>query len=199
MTTRNHGRPPQARTIHLGLILALHVALSFLIAGPAFAQSAAESTAAPTLGGVQTPQPVTLETDDIERFIATMGKLKNLGVNVAEQSQSDPTGMTEMNTALQANADAVLVLEDNGFDITSFQRVGYSVMVAYAADELENADAEISMAKQQLAALKGQMSPEQYAMIERQMLGATSMLENQPPGNVDVVRPYKRQIDAVMY
>ena len=152
----------------------------------------------PGITDAERPEPVMLTNADIERFIGALTDLKQLGVQPAQDSDSDPSGMAAMTNALQTNADAISTLDKHGFDAVSFQRVGYSVMMAYAAGEMENASVEIAAARQQLEAMKSQMPPEQYAMLEQQILGALSMFTDQPPANVELVKPYKARIDAAV-
>jgi hypothetical protein len=69
-------------------------------------------------------QPIPLAASDVEQFLAATRDLQQLGL------RAEATQMTE---ALQANAEALAVLQRHGFDVPRFQQVAYSVMMAAAA------------------------------------------------------------------
>ena len=145
---------------------------------------------------VQYPEPVTLTDSDIERFISALNDLRAMNIQPTNNGDSDPTGMIDLQSVTQANTGAQAILDQHGFDPSSFQRVGYSIMMAYTAAEMEYAGAEIEASRAQLESLKGLLPPEQYAMIEQKVLAAQKVLLDQPQGNIERVKPYKARINA---
>lgn len=143
--------------------------------------------------GLQSADKVKLTDDHVERFIATVKELKTLE---NEFSVPDRLGNGDWEAAFAANAQANGVLQRHGFaDGEAFKNTAYSIAIGFANLEMAKNQVEMEQVKAQLAAMKDQMTPETYAMIEKQLLGTMTMLDDQPAGNIDVIRKYREQLE----
>jgi len=142
------------------------------------------------------PATVMLTKDDVERFLDTLPELNEIGLHVIESSGTDSTGMSQMSAAIGQQDEALAILEKHGFDVPEFRNIGYNVMMAYAAGELENSDVEIAAARDQFASLQGMIPAEQYQMLDEQMGNMQQAIESQPEANIELVREYKSRIAA---
>jgi hypothetical protein len=170
----------------LAVAVAACIAVGFITAPAASAQSS-ESTM---------PATVMLTKIDVERFIATMPELSEIGLNIIDGSGADTTGVTQMTEAIASQDEAIGILEKHGFDVPEFRDVGYSVMMAYAAGELENSDVDVAAARDQFASLQGMIPEDQYQMLDQQIGNMQEAIESQPEANIELVREYKSQIAA---
>lgn len=172
------------------LILTLGVAaLAFLATHPASAQTGSEATTP----AAETPAIVTLTPQDVERFIAAVTELGELGLRLTGSSAADVAQMTE---EMSTQDEAAAILAKYDFDLPEFRDVGYSVMMAYAAGELEDAQIDVTAARDQFAALQGLIPEDQYRMLEQQIAEAQRTIAAQPQSNVELVRTYKALINA---
>jgi hypothetical protein len=146
------------------------------------------------------PEPVKLDENDVEHWIAAAGELKALGVGLQEKQGDSPTDLTATMISWHTNREVMAVLRKHEFDLPRFHRVTYSVMMAAAADGLSRQGAEMEKAKVQLEAMKATLSKEMYESMKKQQEQAmelTRQVMNQPEGNVELVRRYRERIEAI--
>jgi hypothetical protein len=160
------------------------------------------SAAAAASGGEAfIPEPVTLTERDVERFIVVMKEFDKLGVEYdARVGDNTDASIRNMGTAWSANREAMAILNRNDFDLGRFQRVTYSIMMAAAAAEMQGNESQMNAATAQLEAMKGKVAPEVYEQMKRaqeQSMQMTQSMMNQPAGNVELVRRYRAEIEAL--
>ncbi|HEX9563278.1 MAG TPA: hypothetical protein VF981_04875 [Gemmatimonadaceae bacterium] len=146
-------------------------------------------------------EAVTLTERDVERFITVMRAFRRLGLEY-EADMGDNLGgsVTDMGTSWAANREAMDILGQNGFDVPRFQRVTYSVAMAMAAAEVAGNESKMKEGEAQLQAMKGKLPPEMYEQMKKaqeQAVQTTRAVLNQPAGNVDLVRRFRPEIDAL--
>lgn len=146
-----------------------------------------------------TPEPVTLRDGDVERFLTVMREFKRLGLET--QGRGDPgESVTAMASAWGANREAMDILRRNDFEMVEFQRVTYSIMAALAASEMEGSGAKMQEGAAQLEAMKDKLPKEMYEAMKKTQEQATQMTQSlmqQPEGNVELVRRFKADIEAL--
>ena len=142
------------------------------------------------------PASVILTKDDVERFVATLPELNEIGLNLIDGSGADATGVSQMSEAIGRQDEAITILEKYGFDVPEFRDIGYNVMMAYAAGELENSDVDITAARDQFASLQSMIPAEQYDMLDEQIGNMQQSIESQPEANIELVQQYKSRIAA---
>jgi hypothetical protein len=167
------------------------IAVAFITAPAASAQSGTAPETRTT-----TPATIVLTKNDVERFVAAIAELGDLGLRLSESGGMDATGVMQMTESIANREEAIGILDEHGFDVPEFQEVGYSVMLAYAAGEMENADVDIAAARDQFASLQGMIPEEQYQMLDQQIGNMQQAMESQPEANIELVRGYKSRIEA---
>lgn len=161
--------------------------------------SPADASSAAAAAGVFTPEPVTLREGDVERFLTVMREFKRLGLET--EARGDPgQSVSAMATAWGANREAMDILRQNDFEMVQFQRVAYSIMAALAASEMEGSDAKMQEGAAQLEAMKDKLPKEMYEAMKKTQEQATQMTQSfmrQPEGNVELVRRFRADIEAL--
>ncbi|MEM7613190.1 MAG: hypothetical protein AAF270_16010 [Pseudomonadota bacterium] len=139
-------------------------------------------------------EPIELSERDVKRAIKTADQL----AKAAEAGEIDESGMAPGNLdALIANRKAMSIIEGNDFTAESFTSTMMNIVMAMGAAEMEDNKEEVEQATAQLEAMKSQLSPEQYEMFASQILGVQKAFANAPAGNVELVRKYKDEIEAL--
>lgn len=148
-----------------------------------------------------TAEPVLLHERDVERFLTVMREFKRLGLETRGGAGDPGASVTGMATAWEANREAMDILRDNDFDIPGFQRVMYSIMLAIAASEMDgNSATKMQQGATQLEAMKGKVPTETYEAMKKAQEQATQMTESmlkQPDGNIELVRRFRSDIEAL--
>ena len=170
----------------LAVAAAACIAVGFISSPAASAQSSQATL----------PASVILTQDDVERFVATLPELNEIGLNLIDSSGADATGVSQMSEAIGRQDEAIAILEKYGFDVPEFRDIGYNVMMAYAAGELENSDVDIAAARDQFASLQSIIPAEQYDMLDEQIVNMQQAIESQPEANIELVQQYKSRIAA---
>lgn len=150
-----------------------------------------EAQQIPTLDAL--PEPVKLTEKTVKNFIAAAKELSKMGDEIT-LSDSDARDFWK---GLSLSKEANEVLDDHGFKPVEFQRVGFSIGLAMAAEEMAQNSEEIEEAKKNLEAMKGKLPEAQYNAMKKQMLGAMEMFEDVPEENVELVKKYKDEFDAL--
>jgi hypothetical protein len=161
---------------------------------------AAAAAAGTTAATVFTGQPVALAEQDVEGFLTVMREFKRLGLETRRDSDDPMSSVGAMATAWGANREAMAILRDNDFDIPRFQQVTYSVMMAMAASEMDGNSGNAQASAAQLEAMKGKVPPAQYEAMKKALEQSTQMVEamsKQPEGNIELVKRFKEEIDAL--
>lgn len=169
------------------------------------AMQQAEQNMNQSAGSISTLQtPIALREADITGMISVLPQLNALGVRADLAAADDPTGLTQ---GMQINTEAMALLKKHGFTMDHFQKSLYSVGMALMALESDIDTEEMAEAKieteRALAEMQDQLSPEQLAMLRQQLgsamdsaMGALSQMQNQPPGNLELVKKYRTQLEA---
>ncbi|MCA9762405.1 MAG: hypothetical protein KC544_04665 [Gemmatimonadetes bacterium] len=176
--------------------------LATLACGGDTAESGASDTPGPDAAAMQAAtagamapitEPIALSESDMERFVAVLGELKELGESVRPLREAG----TDLGAGLAANAEAMAILRRHDFDdLRDFQQVGYSIASAIGAAELAGREDEMAAAREKMEAMKGSMPKAQYdAMMQAQGM-ATGMVSNQPDGNVALVQRWRDRLEA---
>jgi hypothetical protein len=150
---------------------------------------------APPVTGLADFSPVAFDEDELMRLIRAAGELKTLGL----ESRTERSDLAALGSALQANREAMAILERNGFTVERFERVLFSVGLAAGASEMKGKEGEMDEHAQALAKMKDSLSAEQYEAMKQQMEGASKMLDSmqqQPAGNVELVEKHRAEIEA---
>jgi hypothetical protein len=149
------------------------------------------------------PPAIELTEKDVTGFIGSVEDLQELGV--ASQIEADKDGKLEMSEALAANHEAMSILEGHGFTPERFQQVAYSVGYALAALQMKGKEGEIDEAwaaqEKAFEKMKGQLSDEQMQLIRSQVgtaKAAMHQIEDQPAGNLELVRKHMDEIQRVI-
>lgn len=158
--------------------------------GIAHAEPASEAPA--WAENFQNADKVKLTDNHVERFIAAAKELR------AQKFDYQNSENQDWNEAFRENAQLNGVLKRHGFDDgAAFEATVYSIVAAIGSMEMEKNRPEIEQAKAQLEQMKDQMPAETYAMLEQQMLGMAQVFDDQPAGNVEVVRKYRDQLEGL--
>ena len=164
------------------------------------AQVAVADAMAPVADMIQNFQPMELEERDVERFISVLQEFDRIGVKLDEKVGENPSDISRVFQGLGANAEAMAVLRDHDLDVTTFQQLGMSVMMAAAASELKDESPDMAAQQAQLQEMKATLPPAQYeAMMNAQKTAEAMMgsIMNQPAGNVELVTRYRDQLEAI--
>ena len=121
-------------------------------------------------------------------------------------SSSAGTGCRRLRTeAISSSKQAVEIIGAQGMTPDHYQDVAYSIGMSLAADEMKKTPEELVAARkkqdEQLAAMKDQISPEQYAQLKQQLAMADRMVaefKKMPAGNVELVRKHATAIKAAV-
>jgi hypothetical protein len=190
--------------------LALAVSLVLWLAGPALAEEPAKPPQAPPAGmgkgappGLEKlPDQVKLTEKDVQGFIAATEKLRKLEEEGKLPPAPDAKTPVE---AISSSKQAIEIIDAHGFTPQRFQDVAYSIGMSLAADEIKKTPEELAAARakqdEQLAAMKDQISPEQYAQLKQQLAMADRMVaefKKLPAGNVELVRKHAAAIKAAV-
>jgi hypothetical protein len=159
------------------------------------------SNAAPSMETAFIAEPVALTERDVERFIAVMKEFRRLGVEYDGKVDTDAgASIRNATTAWSANREAMDILRRNDFDVGRFQRVTHSIMMAAAASEMKGNESNMNAATAQLEAMKGKVAPEMYEQMKKAQEQGMQMRQsamNQPEGNVELVRRYRDELEAL--
>jgi hypothetical protein len=132
-------------------------------------------------------EPIALRARDIERYLTVMRELRRTGITLpsgADYGRTDGTPFTEWSWS----PGAMRILTESDFDVPSLQRVTYSIMLAMAADDGSTAPAE-SLAS------PGTITTD--AATRRRRSRIIESIRSQPAGNVELVRRYRADIEAL--
>ncbi|MEM1230892.1 MAG: hypothetical protein AAGI15_10165 [Pseudomonadota bacterium] len=155
------------------------------------------SAATSALDGFADTQIVSLTDAKVRAFIALSKEIEAMNLDLEDEMDADP-GVDSWASAVEGNATVYSALKRHGFASgKDFALTSYAVMLAYGGLEMESNRAEIEQARAQLQAMKDQLPPETYALMEEQMLGAFALFEDQPQENLALVRKYREQLDAL--
>jgi len=152
------------------------------------------------------PDMRVLADSEMGPYLKTLEQLVELGLDaqpdVAAQGMRGATGSAAL---VGYTARMQSALASQNFTLESFSEVHWSAMMAYGALELEKHGVEMEQARAeqqaQLEAMRAQMSPEQFAMIEQTMAGGMAMMNpfgEVPPENLALIRKYRSQLDAIL-
>jgi hypothetical protein len=190
--------------------LAFALSLALWLAQPAFAEepakppqappAAEEKGAAPAVANL--PDQVKLTEKDVTGFIAATEKLRKLEADGKLPPAPDAKTPVE---AISSSKQAVEIIEAQGMTPDHYQNVAYSIGMSLAADEIKKTPEELVEARkkqdEQLAAMKDQISPEQYAQLKQQLAMADRMVaefKRLPAGNVELVRKHAAAIKSAV-
>ncbi len=149
------------------------------------------------LDGFADNEVVTLTDAKVQAFIALSQEVEQMNLDLEEEMDAEPN-VDNWASAMEGNAKLYSAIKRHGFASgREFALTSYAVMLAYGGLEMESNRAEMEQARAQLKAMKDQLPPETYAMMEEQMLGAFALFEDQPPENLALVRKYRAQLDAL--
>ncbi|MEO0972480.1 MAG: hypothetical protein AAFX85_05235 [Pseudomonadota bacterium] len=140
------------------------------------------------------PELVTLTDKDVTQFIKAANELMRLGVEL----DGEPWD-SSFADRLAGQGKAMDVLRSSGFTPERLHQVGYSVGMAMLVVSGDAAEMKQEMA--QMEQMKSQMTPEQWAMASASMGPALTMmkqLDDQPPGNLAVVKKHQEALDKLM-
>jgi hypothetical protein len=98
---------------------------------------------------------------------------------------------------LQLGRKGMDIIGKYGLELIQFQRVAYSIAMAFGAEAMQGKSAEIEQARQQMQAMKGKLPEAQYEMMKQQMMSIFDRFADQPPGNVELVAKYRDQLEAL--
>lgn len=143
---------------------------------------------------------VALTERDMERFLTVMRELKRLGVGYDADASDPGSAIAGMASAWAANREAMAILQANDLDVVRLQQLTYTIAMAMAASEMEGNAAKMQESAAQIEAMKGQLPPEMYEQMKQGQEAAEAMtrvLLEQPPGNVELVRRYRAELDAL--
>ena len=138
---------------------------------------------------MELPATVKLTESDVEGFMRAASALQDLGV------KADPGKDMDLAQALAANAEAQRIISAAGFTPERLQQVAMSIGMAMAALDTDMEELQRKMA--QVEQMKSRVSPEQWAAMEASMGQAYAMMkrvQNQPDGNIDLVKRYETQL-----
>jgi hypothetical protein len=167
-------------------------ALLFVSVG-ALAQTASNSF----LSGFEGAEIIALDEATVKRFIDVGEALNAQQVDYADQLD-EPPSIRSWAQAAEDNDKINRIIRQNGFkDGEDFALTSYAVMLAMGAVELDANRAEMEQARAQLKAMKDQLPPETYTMMEQQLLGAFAIFDNVPAGNLALVRKYREALSAI--
>lgn len=184
----------RSRTVS-SILQSLALFASLLLGVNSSVQAEPGSTAPSWADAFNSAEKVTLTDSHVERFIAATKELKAQNF---DYEMPDDSGTANWSEAFRQNKQLNSIIQKHGFrDGAAFENTVYSIVAGIANMEMEANRPEIEEAKAQLAQMKDQMPAETYAMLEQQMLGITQMFSDQPAGNVDVVRKYRQQLEAL--
>lgn len=184
-------RPAFTTSVLINLLLIVSLPMGFAVTAQAEPATSAPSWAE----AFNKADKITLTDSHVERFIAATKELKAQNF---DYEMPDGSGAANWSEAFRGNKQLNAIIQKHGFsDGAAFENTVYSIVAGIANMEMEANRAEIEEAKAQLAQMKDQMPAETYAMLEQQMLGITQMFSDQPAGNVEVVRKYRQQLEAL--
>jgi hypothetical protein len=177
--------------------------LAIPLAIPAFgAIAVAEESPAPT--PIARNQMRDLSADEVDRYIAALEALTQLGLDAPAQLEGDPSALQQREAAVAYGAKMQKVLAQHDFDTNSFTDVHWNVLMAYLAGEMEQPSSEMQEAQaqqqQMLAEMKKQLPPDQYeqaAEAMAQLMPTLSSATNAPEGNRKLVDARRDRLDAI--
>lgn len=177
------------------LAIARPLVLFVLLAASAGAQT--QTAADNFLSGFEGAEVVELDEATVKRFIDVGEALKAQQVDYADELD-EPPSIRSWAQAADGNDQINRVIRQHGFkDGEDFALTSYAIMLAMGAVELDANRAEMEQARAQLNAMKDQLPPETYTMMEQQLLGAFAIFDNVPPGNLALVRKYREALTAI--
>jgi hypothetical protein len=159
------------------------------------------------------PQQVTLTTVLVENFIASYGPVKAFNAQYdkqwADENFTDPKadGPTQLRQSLEAHgalAEFNALVARYGFKgVEEWWPVAYSVMVAHGFDDPEH---DAAKTKAELEARLAGLDKDRTLTAEQKTkykLALTEALRRYeamapPPGNIEVVKPYRARLDALL-
>jgi hypothetical protein len=181
---------PNAIRALTGLIAAL------MLISP-LAEAQAPPGAAAGLEIIQNIEPIDLTESDIERFLAASKDFDEADIDLGTQGTTEPPTQAEMIKAVEANSEAMAILDDHGFTPKHFSDVTMNIVLAVGAAEMAANRAEIDQAMQQMEAMKDQLPPAQYEAIRQQIVGVQTMFAKAPAANIELVQRYRPQLEAL--
>lgn len=168
-------------------------AVLMLISLPA----AAQAPAPPGLEIIQNIEPIELTESDVERFLAASKDFDEADIDLGQPVGKEPPSQAQMIEAVEANSEAMAILDEHGFTAQHFSDVTMNIVLAIGAAEMAANKAEIEQAVQQMEAMKDQLPPAQYEAIRQQIVGVQMMFDKAPEANVQLVQRYRPQIEAL--
>lgn len=158
-----------------------------------------------------------LSNQDIERFIASMKQLRTMDdeFNALDDSADDENPMANSDHLMSEGLAKLKghdlynrvdsIVRDHGFaSAEAWSRVGDRVLDAYVALQVKNQSGQVQ--QQMDEALRSinenpQLTPaqkEQMRAMMTQSMASMKSFADAPKADMDAIRPYKSQLDAVM-
>jgi len=173
---------------------------------PAHAQPDAPPAAAVVDSAALRPMPLT--DAQLKGFFDAMDELKKLGKIESSKGAPNPGLPDTFARSLRLSEDSTAILQKNGFkNAADFQSVAYNAALAYSVFRQGGKDAlavkQAQAKAQQVQALEklGQhLSPEQVQMLAANLDKASAFaqaLQDVPPQNVELIKPYTDRMKAL--
>lgn len=149
------------------------------------------------LGGFEGAPVIELNEARVERFIAVGEAMKAQQIEYEDELNAPPS-IDSWAQAAEGNDQISRIIKRNGFkDGEDFALTSYAIMLAMGAVEIDANRAQMEQATAQLKAMKDQLPPETYTMMEQQLLGAFAIFDNVPAGNLALVRKHRDALTAI--
>ena len=185
------------------VISVLAAAAMLLLGAAANAQPSGSPGSAPSTSAEGLPEPIKLERQDVEIFIAVIKDFQAAGLDkkIQEQAEKNPGSYAEQWERVQADGEARKILKNHDItdveDMRRFDRVAFSVHAARFADEFAALKAQLEQSLQQLEARKSQFPDAQYDNMMQMIEAQRQLYEEQPEGNVELVAEYEEELSAI--
>lgn len=163
-----------------------------------------DSTTADSMAGVNA-MAMELEEEDVENYLAAMKELMSSGSDLKSSMGEDPSAFQQFAAGLSFNDDWQDIIDDHDMDQTEFMKTHYNVMMAFAAEKMEEARAGMDKGmKDQLANLEKMKETMGEDAVNKMMEGMKqaqtqfdAMYESVPTANKELVAKFKEQIESI--
>jgi hypothetical protein len=142
-----------------------------------------------------TPQVRPLDGDEFARYMKALDSVMTIRSDAEKQFLADPEKGRDASVAAALMEQARDAMESNGFTNESFNTIHWNVMQAFAQLEIQanakDVEATLTQQRQELAAAKGTIPEEQFAVAAKRLEHTEALLKGfggVPDENIALVR-----------
>ena len=136
--------------------------------------------------------PVTLNDGDMKRMVKTLKALE-----AAEFDSVTSQALTPAAADIANNAEAMRILSANGYSAERFASHMQNIGMAMIALQVRDNRAEIEASLADMEEMRSMVPAEQFESMQQSITTILAMADRAPAGNIELVRKYVDEFEAI--